>query len=954
MRLCAILFALAAGAAVATAQDIVADDGAFVWKQGDEYVRFDRGRWTAGIEGGRSISFHTFLWHDRWVYETLHGGTAEAGPTLQEDGSVVMSGTFSAREESLPMAYTLTMTGSEEGVRLRWELSKTGPLPLNSGIWLHVIGSREAFTGEERVWARPSWHGTVRTAGSGSTDALLVEVGDGRSVAIMPPSFRSANNEGSQNAYVFRLNLLPGDFDVGETVTAECLVAFADLPEEFPGEVKPMSAPLAIRGVTPDAETVSRYERLELTVDLGATFDNPYDPDDVALDAVFTAPSGREITAPGFFMVPHRRTVQDGMELMIPEGPGVWKVRFAPMEVGRHTWRLTARDRSGETSGGEGAFEAAEGDGKGFIRVSEADRRYFAFGNGEGYFAIGHNLPIYQTSGPHAAEPAMRKFAAAGENYNRWWMSSSSFGIEWMDRLGWYRQDAAARVDFALDLAAELGLYYMMCMDTHQDFRGNGWEKNPFNARLGGPCETPADWFTNEEARDLYRKRLRYTVARWGYSPHVLAWEFGNEFEGWPEASNEIKLAWHEEMSAYLREIDPFGHLITTSFWGHTGPEEFWRLDDIDIVQTHVYTNNDANVAEPVRAMSLHQWERHAKPHVFGEFGIRSHSTTHDKDPEGWALHNALWAGLFSFCAGPPMPWWHENYIDPLDLYFHFTSLANFTADLPLGTARWDMLETTAPEYLDPDREPEARDAVITPLSRWGKPEHDEFVILPDGTIEGERRPQQLLQGEGHRDLKNPPTFVVNYPRDGRFVMHVVNVSNSGLLRVWVDDELVLERDLPCGEGLGKSSVWREQWNLWETTYEEDIAVDIPAGERRIRVENFGKDWVRIGTYTFEGCTVMDKPNVLVAGMQTDGLAMLWLQNRDSDWYNHSVRGEVPVVDGFRLDLQGLADGRYTVEWWETWRGAPERTETVEVAGGTWTVRLPELRTDVALKLRRQ
>ena len=33
------------------------------------------------------------------------------------------------------------------------------------------------------------------------------------------------------------------------------------------------------------------------------------------------------------------------------------------------------------------------------------------------------------------------------------------------------------------------------------------------------------------------------------------------------------------------------------------------------------------------------------------------------------------------------MPWWHENYIDPLNLYFHFTALAQFAKDLPLGTA---------------------------------------------------------------------------------------------------------------------------------------------------------------------------------------------------------------------------------------------------------------------------
>lgn len=355
-------------------------------------------------------------------------------------------------------------------------------------------------------------------------------------------------------------------------------------------------------------------------------------------------------------------------------------------------------------------------------------------------------MPIYHTRG-QLGDEAMRKMAAAGENYNRWWMLLSSLGIEWMDKLGWYRQDAAARFDLVLDVARKLGLYYMMCMDTHQDFREGGWPRNPFNATRGGPCTRPSDWFTGEPSKQLYKKRLRYTIARWQNTANVLCWEFGNEFEGWDKCPDSIKLPWHREMSDYLRGLDPFGHLITTSFWSNTGPEEFWSLPNIDIVQTHCYTNDDGNVAEAVRRYSLHQWQRFNKPHIFGEFGIRSHSTTADKDPKGWAIHNSLWAGCFSFCAGGPMPWWHENYIDPLNLYFHFTVLSRFTKDLPLGSAKWEMLETTPPQFVDKDRKPEMRDAIVNALSTWGKQEHSELALRPDGTIEGDQLPRQLLHG---------------------------------------------------------------------------------------------------------------------------------------------------------------------------------------------------------------
>jgi len=60
-----------------------------------------------------------------------------------------------------------------------------------------------------------------------------------------------------------------------------------------------VQAPLALKGVTASATQVGRYEKLELAADLTATYDNPYDPEDVALDAVFTAPSGSSLRCRG-------------------------------------------------------------------------------------------------------------------------------------------------------------------------------------------------------------------------------------------------------------------------------------------------------------------------------------------------------------------------------------------------------------------------------------------------------------------------------------------------------------------------------------------------------------------------------------------------------------------------------------------------------------------------------
>jgi hypothetical protein len=86
--------------------------------------------------------------------------------------------------------------------------------------------------------------------------------------------------------------------------------------------------------------------------------------------------------------------------------------------------------------------------------------------------------------------------------------------------------------------------------------------------------------------------------------------------------------------------------------------------------------------------------------------------------------------------------------------------------------------------------------------------------------------------------------------------------------------------------------------------------------------------------------------------MKTGGLAVLWLQNKRSSWYNHAGGGQVVRVDAFEITAEGLRDGKYGLEWWETWKGRAERVEEVEVRQGELTLTVPGLPTDVALKIK--
>jgi hypothetical protein len=131
-----------------------------------------------------------------------------------------------------------------------------------------------------------------------------------------------------------------------------------------------------------------------------------------------------------------------------------------------------------------------------------------------------------------------------------------------------------------LHLAEARGIYVLLCLDYHGMFvtqpdpmwgGNNYWPQNPYNLTNGGPCAVANDFFTNSTAQKLYQKRLRYLVARYGYSQNLLAWELFNEIDNDYSFLNAADVAaWHGVMGAWLHANDGFGHLVTTSLTGNS------------------------------------------------------------------------------------------------------------------------------------------------------------------------------------------------------------------------------------------------------------------------------------------------------------------------------------------------------------------------------------------------
>ena len=137
------------------------------------------------------------------------------------------------------------------------------------------------------------------------------------------------------------------------------------------------------------------------------------------------------------------------------------------------------------------------------------------------------------------------------------------------------------------------GIRFQMVLFHHGQFSTKvnpNWQDNPINQAKGGFLKDPADFFTDKQSKDLAKKWLRYAVARYAASPNVLAWELFNEVE-WVDARYNDRWKdvedWHKEMADYVRSIDPYKHLITTSSDQRPG-----LLKSVDYAQPHVYPPN--------------------------------------------------------------------------------------------------------------------------------------------------------------------------------------------------------------------------------------------------------------------------------------------------------------------------------------------------------------------------
>ena len=415
-----------------------------------------------------------------------------------------------------------------------------------------------------------------------------------------------------------------------------------------------------IKEVTLQTKSVLQYEKAEFSIQLIENWSNPYLQEEVALDMSIVTPSGRNLTLPCYY--------ESGESGKISS----WKARFTPQEVGKYQYRFKlSKDGKLLNSSVTKAFRSKASNKNGFLHPKS--NWVFQFDNGKLFRGIGENIcwesranddskyfkDLHQQD-KYNYEEMLPLLTANGGNFYRTWMCSWNLPLEFKRNFNnnrytesdeYYNPSAIKKFDRMVCLADSLDLHIMLTL-------GQG-----SNGERSGVRPPNDDFFVNPVAKARYKNRMRYIIGRWGYSTSICAWELFNEIDNVQFRDNnnpisaDVIVKWHDEMSTYIKQIDPYGHLVTTSI-SHRDLKGLNSLKNIDFNQKHIYKNTGSIPSQIV------QYETdYGKPYVIGEFGFEwdwSKNFNDFAESMDVDFKRGLWYGLFSPTPVLPLSWWWE------------------------------------------------------------------------------------------------------------------------------------------------------------------------------------------------------------------------------------------------------------------------------------------------------
>jgi hypothetical protein len=714
------------------------------------------------------------------------------------------------------------------------------------------------------------------------------------------------------------------------------------------------AASVRVSQISPTTRPIATFDLIEWRVELDRSYDNPFDPEQIAVDATFTAPDGKTLRVPAFWCGPPADKTPS------------FHVRFAAAVAGAWKTTVSARDAHGESQSEEIPIEviaAAAANSKGFIRRSERSPRYFQFDSGKAYLPIGLNLAWPGKEGLSAYEDWFSRLSSNGGNFARIWICHPNYPYETKQAgPGKYDQDACGFYDAMLESAQRHGIHCMLTFNNHRDllirdeYGMAQWPEQPYNAINGGPCATPAEFITNPEAHELYRRRLRYSVARWSAYTSVFCWEFWNEQTF---TRVEIPPLWTQKMARHLKSIDPFGHPVSTSF-GQIWQDEVWKMPEIDLTQEHLYPGASCRDASGPVTTAIHELRDFNKPALVAELGIGDVREA-EVDPNGLGtnLHNAMWSSIMSGSCGATALWWWDNYVAPKGLWWQFKPIATFVNEVDWIDRRFEPVQLDPPLAAERSEWDSFTDVFLTGGGGWTRSHGQPIVVSANG--QPSLNLPRYIYGPVHADFRTPTLLQVDLPQPTQVIVRVGTVSDVAVLRILVDDQAVKDfafSALPGGGGEVKPLPPRGRRHsppIYNSVFNKDCAVDVPAGKHTIEIQNAAGDWFMLDSVTLPKAKASRYADLHAFAMRdaAAGETIGWLHDPESNWFNDRDGKHPRTITGATLTVPSEAGAQYRVEWWDTWKGGVIRSDEVTSTDSTISLKVPPVTRDLAFRATR-
>ena len=622
------------------------------------------------------------------------------------------------------------------------------------------------------------------------------------------------------------------------------------------------------------------YPKIEASFTMNTPIADPFDySNDVRV--LLVQPDSSTVSLPAFF-----------------DGGTTWRVRHTPTMAGLYSIsNITLNGSPLSFSSLSPASWMVTGfpTSPGFVRVDPANPRRFITSNGRRFFPVGQDVAWGYTNtsgGDYRVTTIFPKMGAAHENWSRVWMThfydwqGLGLNLDWPkvnNTFGQLSLPNARNWDAIVAAADQAGIHFQMVLQHHGQYSStNGsnvnpnWEQNPYNVANGGFLSYATNFFTDPTAIGLTKRKLRYIVARWGYSPAIMAYEIFNEVQFTDAAAanqwSNIE-AWHNQMAAFLRSLDTYHHLITTS---SALNEPIW--DQTDYYQHHDYPSDlisgiqgapDITASQPVA------------PDFSGECGIDS--TPHV------GVSPPVWAGLMAAQSGGAQPWYWDT-IDPDNDYFLIQAAADFVT--VSGLADENALAQSSPQVTGGPTGPLA----FSPGGGWATATQSVFTV-GNAAPAGIGSAPSYLQGQFHSNMTPYGyTFLVNYPQSGTFSVQVLQIAQSGAgLEIFLDGSLQTNISFPSAAS--------------DTSTNFTASIPVSSGSHSLTITNPGLDWILLGNITLN-------PYASALGayaIGTNDWQALWLWNRT----NVFAASPGPGVTG-SVVVAGLNAGTYSGTWWDT------------------------------------